>query len=62
MNGSKLIKIIKTKQDANDLQSDSNLLSWCNQNHLNLNISKRKFMYSNLIKNPIHFHYSVCDF
>lgn len=54
----KLLKIIKTKQDAIYLQSDiNNLLSRCDINHLNLNTNTCKFMHFNVIKNQINFHY-----
>lgn len=58
----KLIKIIKTEQDAINLQSDiNNLPLWCNINHLFLNINKCKCMQFYLIKTPINFQYSISN-
>lgn len=58
----KLIKIIKTGQDAINLLSDiNNLILWCNRNHLFLNVNKCKFMRFYLIKNPICYHYTISD-
>lgn len=56
----KLVKIIKSEQDAINLQLDiNNLLLWCNENHLFLNFHKCKFMKFYLIKNPIKFLYTI---
>jgi len=54
----KLVKIIKSEQDAFNLQLDINIL-WCNKNNLFLNIQKCKFMKFYLIKNPVNSQYSI---
>lgn len=51
----KLLKIIKTYQDALDLQTDfNNLQNWSIENNLFLNSEKCKILRFNLIKNPIY--------
>jgi hypothetical protein len=56
----KLVKIIKSEQDAFNLQLDiNNLILWCNENNLFLNIQKCKFIKFYLIKNPVYSQYSI---
>jgi len=59
----KLVNIIKTVQDAINLQYDiDNLQIWCNLNQLFLNINKCNIMHYHLIKNPINYKYCISDF
>ncbi|KAL4085243.1 hypothetical protein QTP88_027102 [Uroleucon formosanum] len=56
----KLVKIIKSEQDALNLQLDiNNLILWCNENNLFLNIQKCKCMKFYLTNNPVNSQYSI---